>query len=524
MIKNFYIGNFKAFGKTQKIPIKPITLIFGPNSSGKSSILQSLLFAQHINNTNNFDVHKINLDGKPTGIDLGGHSNYVHQHNLDNIITFDFEVLIKKTPLEDYFKDSSTIKIKIDFRMTQKGHVEIQKYTITDDHLQAIEFSKDTNKTYLVDSGGKTDKMRKNKDWLECKSVTKNFLLNGIKHLKTYGDGPKMSKNEKINIRTKILCREKFLNKIHKTLKHIKINTNHILSNNYAMDDTWKLKYFNESDANQKYILYATNNFLEFILKVTNNIIYPKIINNIKYLGPLRCYPDRRIFSSQNQNSKNLSTGEDAWDILLSNEDVRKKLNDDWMEKIFNGTYEFKVRNFTEVDKKGDILINGNMLNELHLYDKKWDVELSHRDVGFGISQVLPVLVTSLTSYNKTVLIEQPELHLHPALQAVLGDLFIESALSNKGENNNTFLLETHSEHLILRIMRRIREYYHYYDQKKYEEKTGRPPIISDDVAVLYVERQGDQSVVKEIPITPDGEFAIPWPDGFFTERAKELF
>jgi len=67
MIKNFYIGNFKAFGKTQKIPIKPITLIFGPNSSGKSSILQSLLFAQHILNYNlkhNYlDVHKIAIGG-----------------------------------------------------------------------------------------------------------------------------------------------------------------------------------------------------------------------------------------------------------------------------------------------------------------------------------------------------------------------------------------------------------------------------------------------------------------------------
>ena len=86
------------------------------------------------------------------------------------------------------------------------------------------------------------------------------------------------------------------------------------------------------------------------------------------------------------------------------------------------------------------------------------------------------------------------------------------------GEQRNTFLLETHSEHLILRILRRIRE------TTDGELPAGLTPIRPEDVAVLYVSPGKDGCKVVEIPINPDGEFAEPWPDGFFPERAKELF
>jgi len=133
--------------------------------------------------------------------------------------------------------------------------------------------------------------------------------------------------------------------------------------------------------------------------------------------------------------------------------------------------------------------------------------------VGIGVSQVLPVLVSAYASKNKIIAIEQPEIHLHPGLQAELGDVFIESAMS---ENGNTFLLETHSEHLILRILRRIR------DNNKGE--CNGVPITNKDVAVLYVAPDKNGSKVINIPITEDGDFETDWPEGFFEEREKELF
>jgi predicted ATPase len=120
-----------------------------------------------------------------------------------------------------------------------------------------------------------------------------------------------------------------------------------------------------------------------------------------------------------------------------------------------------------------------------------------------------------MLSKEKTLLIEQPELHLHPALQAELGDVFIESAL---GKNKNTFLIETHSEHLILRLLRRIRE------TTESELEEGDNPLRPEDVAVIYAKPTEKGTELIELRITEDGDFADKWPDGFFAERAKELF
>ncbi|MEO7317540.1 MAG: DUF3696 domain-containing protein, partial [Chthoniobacteraceae bacterium] len=157
----------------------------------------------------------------------------------------------------------------------------------------------------------------------------------------------------------------------------------------------------------------------------------------------------------------------------------------------------------------------GEILIGLTLIDQQTQTEVSHRDVGIGVSQVLPILVSAVASKNMLIAMEQPELHLHPALQAELGDVFIESAL---GENKNTFLIETHSEHLILRLLRRIRE------TAAGELPTGKMPLRPEDIAVLYVKPGAEGSEVIALPVNAEGDFDAPWPDGFFAERAKELF
>jgi AAA15 family ATPase/GTPase len=153
-------------------------------------------------------------------------------------------------------------------------------------------------------------------------------------------------------------------------------------------------------------------------------------------------------------------------------------------------------------------------VDELVLRDCRTDTRVSHRDVGIGVSQVLPVLVHAFADVEKIVAIEQPEIHLHPKMQAELGDLFIESAL---GERKNTFLLETHSEHLILRILRRVRE----TTEKRLPK--GMEPIKPEDISVIYVEPTPSGSIVKHLTVTPDGDFAEPWPGGFFAERLEDL-
>jgi len=151
----------------------------------------------------------------------------------------------------------------------------------------------------------------------------------------------------------------------------------------------------------------------------------------------------------------------------------------------------------------------------LYLWDHRTETAVTHRDVGIGISQVLPVLVHAYGSKNKLIAIEQPEIHLHPALQAELGDLFIESAL---GENGNHFILETHSEHLILRLLRRIRE------TKRNKVPEGKRGLRPEDVSILYVAPDAEGSRVLVMDVNEHGKLTNNWPDGFFEERLEELF
>lgn len=152
---------------------------------------------------------------------------------------------------------------------------------------------------------------------------------------------------------------------------------------------------------------------------------------------------------------------------------------------------------------------------ELHLRDASERIH-AIKDVGSGIGYVLPVLCglfnPDLAFYK---FIQQPELHLHPALQAELGDVIIESVRTE----NQTTIIETHSEHLVLRILKRIRQTH----LKSHIAPELR--ITADDVCVLYLAPgANDSTKVTHLRVSEDGEFIDRWPGGFFPERDQELF
>ena len=137
----------------------------------------------------------------------------------------------------------------------------------------------------------------------------------------------------------------------------------------------------------------------------------------------------------------------------------------------------------------------------LELTDTRTGARVSPADVGFGISQVLPVVTQLLLGGEQTLLIEQPEIHLHPRLQARLGTLFA-SAIANGAQ----IVAETHSELLILRIQKLIAE----------------GALDSRAVQVLYVGADSDGSWIRTLQIGEDGHFQDEWPHGFFEERYDE--
>ena len=135
-------------------------------------------------------------------------------------------------------------------------------------------------------------------------------------------------------------------------------------------------------------------------------------------------------------------------------------------------------------------------------------------DVGTGVSQVLPVVVAALDRERPGITaVEQPELHVHPRLQVELGDLFAEQV-----DQGGIFLLETHSEHLMLRLLRRIEE------TGSNELPEGKPPLKPDQVSVVFLEQVDGEVRATSLRIDETGEFIDRWPQGFFDERTDELF
>ena len=154
---------------------------------------------------------------------------------------------------------------------------------------------------------------------------------------------------------------------------------------------------------------------------------------------------------------------------------------------------------------------------KLFLRDVRAERHVSFADVGVGVSQVVPVL---LAATEDKAYIEQPELHLHPRAQAALGDVFLEAVLASTiGSSTRYLLLETHSELLLLRILKRIRQ------AAAGQAREGLEAVSRDLVSVVYVNRdRHGHARIHPLRISRAGEFLDRWPDGFFAERDGELF
>ena len=182
-------------------------------------------------------------------------------------------------------------------------------------------------------------------------------------------------------------------------------------------------------------------------------------------------------------------------DLLFRKRQLREQTNE-WLRRLDIG-YEIKVRRLGGP---------ASDLFELRLLDsrRKTAVDVGLPDVGFGISQILPLVVQSLAASDQIISVEQPEVHIHPRLQADLGDLFVESI---REPRRNQFIIETHSEHLALRLQRRVRE----------------KVLSPQDISIVYVSRGREGAEVKPLRLDEAGDFMDDFPGGFFPERLREL-
>lgn len=267
--------------------------------------------------------------------------------------------------------------------------------------------------------------------------------------------------------------------------------------------------------ANNVYMVREFTAFLSW-LTIGPALLLREQLRQMRYIGPLRRIPPRGLNVSLTKSDAAWSDGMAGWETLLTgSQDLVERVSD-WMQsptKLGTG-YAVVRKPYQEFDTSHlTPQPIGPVRKRVHLQDAAM-LTLQPQDVGVGISQVLPVVVAAQDASASVVCIEQPELHIHPAVQVGLGDLFIDGAL-NQGLS---FLIETHSEHLILRLLRRIREVAESADTALGQEPT--PATIG----VYCLNKRNGAVVIDEIPVMTSGEFSKPWPQGFFDERGAELF
>ncbi|MFE2925351.1 AAA family ATPase [Streptomyces goshikiensis] len=214
-------------------------------------------------------------------------------------------------------------------------------------------------------------------------------------------------------------------------------------------------------------------------------------LGSISYLGPLRSLPKRTYQVSAERPNEVGRDGEFAPELLLRNssEEVRN-LVDDWLLRLGYGKLDFEMRG----DDFFQVYLCANGTSGLR-------VNLAH--CGVGLSQLLPTLVQGATAPKGSTLIsQQPEIHLNPAQQCHVTDFLIDTAIANR-----RVIVETHSEHILLRLRRRIAE--------------GKIP--SSDVAVYYCDARDGRSFIEKVPMGGKAELdRSDWPSGFFEEQLED--
>jgi len=205
--------------------------------------------------------------------------------------------------------------------------------------------------------------------------------------------------------------------------------------------------------------------------------------------GPKRWVAKDNLSSEGNESS--LFNDPYSIDIGIRNMKTRKDSN---REPIVNYLKELGIASTLErIDLSA-------YHTALQVTDSITNVRSNLADIGFGASQVIPVLKGCLVRSYGPLVIEQPEIHLHPKAQSQIADLICESS------NFRQIFVETHSEHMINRARIKIME--------------GK--LKPEDITILYIDKTARGSKVTQIGVTKDGDFTQPWPEGFFDERYQD--
>jgi predicted ATPase len=445
MLTKLRIQNFKAWRNTGDLRLAPLTIFFGTNSSGKSSIGQFLMMLKQT--AASPDRNRVLHPGDANSlVDLGTFDDLLHQHDQKNDLKFGIEwkqpggLVIEDVLSQDKFR-GETIRFSttVGFENGKGIRAVCREFRYSfcgpsDSEFEAgMESKSDDIGKYDLVTKGFVDKRKKMRGW---------------------------------------------------PLPHP--------SKFYGFPDETSLYYQNAE----------TLNDLGFQ--------FQSLLQSLSYLGPLREEP-RRHYAWAGETPENVGSRGEHWvSAFLAATD--RKINPAYKKRGLG----FDALIATWLKELGLIhsftiapVAKGLREYRVRVKVTATSSEVSIPDVGFGVSQVLPVIVQSFYApANSTVIIEQPELHLHPAVQQNLADLFVGAVQSreNGKDRNVQFLIESHSEHFLRRLQRRIAE----------------EQISHEDVAVYFCEGTGSGNRAKPLEVDLYGNITN-WPKDFFGDQMTDI-
>lgn len=609
-ITNLTLANFRSFGKEQTIEFAPLTLLFGPNSVGKSTVLMALFYVQQILAKGQCDPQRIDAMGERF---VGGFRHLVHGKRLDETLRIGIEfelgeklgssysdlgelVAIEVGPIGELIglaPRAGTMSVILDVSWSfPRETAYVSRYKVCFDGTDLAEITSDPGLRQPMITGLNYQHpllaYEELQEWVE-EQIEQGHAIHPslVEYVRetddeegpdleelAYSEGaPQSEFHELTQIQPMVSEAGKSASvAVDSDIAPSSVKTLGIkgfagalpklgrpLTTSLALSDDMRNRVVEEI-------------LSDIVVAPLDNLL--QLLNESLCIGPLRHISDATYQPNPYPEQKDWYSGKACWDELSTCDLMRDTVINEWLTgpdklnlgyklvyKTSQGSarYISPSRQFGSVDDvvavsdalgKGlEVTYSNESLDEnpdaeqheisplmlealrerhdstsslylgefphkdtkIALWDCQNDIEVTAADIGVGVSQLLPLLVASAVVDNGLIACEQPELHVHPRVQVAIGDMLLQTT-----EETN-FLIETHSEHLVLRLLRRVRE----TTENKLPE--GMHPVKPEDISIVYLEPDDGGVSVRRIKIDHEGEFRSRWPQGFFPERREEL-
>ena len=431
MFTEMELKNFKGWKETGLVPLAPITVFFGTNSSGKTSLLQSiLLLKQTAESTDRTRV--LHPGDERSLVDLGTVSDFVHGHGADTPVEFCLRWTLPEPIEVPQQLHLTELQFRLIAEQGSEGRPFVSQMCYGVDHAPFhIQMFRNSEGGYDLRGAGVSLKRRQGRPWPLPAPI------------RFYGFPDEVA--------------------------------------NYYQNAAW---------------------LADLALALERQL------GRVHYVGPLREYPKRSYLWAGESPADVGVRGELAIPAILAARAANREIGRLKKERRRYARFEKVLAKW--LHQMG--ILESFRVEAVAKQRKDYEVRLRRTasaaevllpDVGFGVSQVLPVLVQSYyAAEHSTIIFEQPEIHLHPRVQADLADVFIDAMHSCKVQ----FIIESHSEHFLRRLQRRVAE----------------ENISAQEVALYVCSTEGDHSQIEELNIDEFGNITN-WPKDFFGDEIGDL-